>query len=154
MAKLSSSRQKALLRKYAINVKFFMMLASVTLIVYALPKQAKFGYEYEKGRIWNQKDLISPYNFAILKTNAEIDADLKTALATITPVYQKNDEMRGLQVEGFKSDLEIKWHNAGLNDKQKTTYLQTGIKLLNEAYDTGILKLNPKYQLPGYHFKS
>jgi hypothetical protein len=66
MAKLSSSRQKALLRKYALNVKFFMMLASVTVIVYALPKQAKFGYEFEKGRIWNQKDLLSPYNFAIL----------------------------------------------------------------------------------------
>jgi hypothetical protein len=44
MAKLSSSRQKALLRKYALNVKFFMMLVSVTVIVYALPKQAKFGY--------------------------------------------------------------------------------------------------------------
>lgn len=152
MAKLSSSRQKALLRKYAINVKFFMMLASVTLIVYALPKQAKFGYEYEKGRIWNQKDLLSPYNFAILKTNAEIEVDLKTALATITPVYQKNDEMGSQQVEGFKNDLEIKWHNAGLNDKQKTTYLQAGIKLLNEAYDTGILKLNSKYQQNGINY--
>src|SRR4051812_5201681 len=119
MAKLSSSRQKALLRKYALNVKFFMMLASVTVIVYALPKQAKFGYEYEKGRIWNQKDLISPYNFAILKTNSEIDADLKVALATVTPVYQRNDDMAEQQLEGFDSDLEIKWHSAGLNDRQK-----------------------------------
>ena len=70
MAKLSTSRQKALLRKYSFNVKFLMMLASICVIVFALPKQAKFSYDMEKGRIWNQKELISPYNFAILKTDA------------------------------------------------------------------------------------
>ena len=84
MATLSASRQKALLRKYARNIKYFMMLLSVCLIVYTLPKQAKFRYEYEKGRIWNQKDLISPYNFAILKTSQELAADQEAALHSIT----------------------------------------------------------------------
>jgi putative nucleotidyltransferase with HDIG domain len=146
MAKLSSSRQKALLRKYALNVKFFMMLVSVAVIVYALPKQAKFGYEYEKGRIWNQKDLISPYNFAILKTDGEIEADKKAALSAVTPIYQRNSDMVAQQLEGFKNDFEIKWHTAGLNEKQKATYLQTGTRLLQTSYDRGILKLNAKYQ--------
>ena len=145
MAKLSPSRQKALLRKYALNVKYFMMLASITLIVYALPKQAKFGYEYEKGRIWNQKDLISPYNFAILKTDAEIQADQKAALSGITPIYQLNGGMGSQQIDGFKNDLEVKWHTAGINDRFKRKYLQTGADLLKLAYDRGILKPNPKY---------
>jgi putative nucleotidyltransferase with HDIG domain len=153
MAKLSSSRQKALLRKYALNVKFFMMLVSVAVIVYALPKQAKFGYEYEKGRIWNQKDLISPYNFAILKTNAEIEADQRAALTAVTPIYQKNDEMSQQQQDGFKTDLEIKWHSAGLNERQKNTYLQTGYNILKACYDRGILKLNPKYQQAGKNYQ-
>ena len=69
MAQLSSSRQKALLRKYARNVKFLMMLASICVIVFTLPKQAKFSYDIEKGRIWNQKDLISPYNFRHIKND-------------------------------------------------------------------------------------
>ncbi len=55
MAKLSSSRQKAIMRKYARNLKFLMMLASICLIVYTLPKQAQFGYEIQKGRVWTQK---------------------------------------------------------------------------------------------------
>lgn len=149
MAKLTTSRQKALLRKYALNVKFLMMLVSIVLIVYALPKQAKFGYEFEKGRIWNQRDLVSPYNFAILKTDAEILADQKAALATITPVYQRNNDVPVQQQEGFRNDLEIKWHNAGFPDKLKTVYQQTGLTILNTAYDRGILKLNPKYQVGG-----
>ncbi|MDB5116016.1 MAG: transrane family protein [Mucilaginibacter sp.] len=146
MATLSSSRQKALLRKYARNLKFLMMVASICLIVYSLPKQAKFSYEIEKGRIWNQKDLVSPYNFAILKTQQEIQNDKKNALASITPIYQLNVAIGQQQTDGFKNDLEIKWHNAGIDDRQKEKYILAGNNLLKEIYDRGILTLNPKYQ--------
>ncbi|MBB6111048.1 hypothetical protein SAMN05421821_11066 [Mucilaginibacter lappiensis] len=147
MAKLSTSRQKALLRKYSRNVKFLMMLLSISIIVFFLPKQAKFGYEYEKGRIWNQKDLISPYNFAILKTQQEIKNDQKTAKESITPIYQLDAAVENQQLEGFKSDIEIKWHNAGINDRLKPKFISTGTDLLQEIYETGILKLNPQYQV-------
>src|SRR6185312_290655 len=146
MAKLSASRQKALLRKYSGKIKFLMMFVSICLIVFTLPKQAKFSYDVEKGRIWNQKDLVSPYNFAILKTPQEIENDKKTALASITPIYQFDSDAGAREIEGFKSDLEIKWHNAGMNDRQKAKYIAEGQELLNEIYGKGILKLNPKYQ--------
>ncbi|MDB5030999.1 HDIG domain-containing metalloprotein [Mucilaginibacter sp.] len=146
MATLSSSRQKALLRKYARNLKFLMMVGSICLIVYALPKQAKFSYEIQEGRIWNQKDLISPYNFAILKTAQDIQNDKKNALASITPIYQLNIGVAQQLLEGFRNDLEIKWHNSGINDKQKEKYIAAGNNLLKEIYSRGVLVLNPKYQ--------
>ena len=144
MAKLSSSRQKALLRKYARNLKFLMMLASAALIVLTLPKQAKFSYDIERGKIWNQKELLSPYNFAILKTQQEIQSDEKTALASVTPIYQLNSDIEGHELDGYKNDLEIKWHNAGINDRQKTKYINAGYNLLKEIYDKGVLVLNAK----------
>ena len=146
MAKLSSTRQQALLRKYSRNVKFLMMLASICVIVFTLPKQAKFSYDIEKGRIWNQKELVSPYNFAILKTEPEIENDKNTVLAAVTPIYQVDDNISDRELEGFKSDLEIKWHTAGLKDRQKDEYVQTGENLLKTIYDKGVLTLNPKYQ--------
>lgn len=146
MATLSPSRQKALLRKYARNLKFLMMIASIGVIVWTLPKQAKFSYEIEKGRIWNQKDLLSPYNFAILKTQQEIDADRKSAFASITPVYQSLPEIGVQQAEGFKTDLEVKWHSAGIKDRYKERYILTGTGLLKEVYDRGVISLNKKYQ--------
>ncbi len=146
MAKLSSSRQKAVLRKYSRNLKFLMMLVSVGVIVFTLPKQAKFSYDIEKGRIWNQKDLLSPYNFAILKTDNEIESDKKTALASVTPIYQLDNDISKHELDGFKNDLEIKWHAAGIGDRQKSKYITAGYDLLKEIYDRGVLKLNPKYQ--------
>ena len=146
MAKLSSSRQKALFRKYSRNVKFLMMLASICVIVFTLPKQAKFSYDIEKGRIWNQKDLVSPYNFAILKTQQEVENDQKIALASITPIYQADDGLAQHQLEGFNNDIEVKWHSAGIPDNKKAKYALTGFTLLKGIYDKGVLVLNPKYQ--------
>jgi putative nucleotidyltransferase with HDIG domain len=146
MATLSSSRQKALLRKYARNVKFLMMAVSICLIVYSLPKQAKFTYEIEKGRIWNQKDLVSPYNFAILKTQAQIQNDRRNALSSTTQLYQLNNDVAQQQIEGFKNDLEIKWHNAGIDDRLKPKYILAGNELLKDVYDKGVFTLNSKYQ--------
>ncbi|MFI5161537.1 MAG: HD family phosphohydrolase [Sphingobacteriales bacterium] len=146
MAKLTTSRQKAILRKYAVYLKYFMMVASICVIVFTLPKQAKFRYEYDRGRIWAQKDLVSPYNFAILKPAQEIENDQQDALRSVTPVYQFDEDVEGQQLDGYKNDFEIKWHNAGLNERQKTVYFTAGEDLLKEIYEKGLLSLNPKYQ--------
>src|ERR1700761_5172628 len=110
MATISPTRQKAIFRKYSRNIKFLMMVASVIVVVLTLPKQAKFMYEIEKGRIWTQNDLVSPYNFAILKTPQEIDNDRRLALASITPIYQLHTDIEQAQLDTFKNTLELKWH--------------------------------------------
>ncbi len=146
MAILNSSRQKALMRKFAVNIKFLMMFTAVIVIIFTLPKQAKFRYEYGKGRIWNQKDLVSPYNFAILKTNAELDADKDAALRSISPIYEYDPQVEKQELENFKNDFEIKWHNASLNEKQKEAYLKCGTDLLSAIYQKGLLELNKRFQ--------
>jgi len=145
MAKFSTSRQKAALRKYARNIKYLMVLASTAVIVFTLPKQVKFSYEIEKGRIWNQKDLTSPYNFAILKTPQVIQNDKIIALAYVKPVYQLNTGIAEQQIAGFKADLDIKWRGANINNNQKNKYVTAGVNLLNTVYSRGVLGLNAKY---------
>ncbi len=146
MAQLSPSRRKALMRKYAQHIRFLMIFGSICLIVAALPKQAQFRYEFEKGKVWNQKDLVSPYSFAILKTQDEIDADRIAALAGITPVYRIDTSVSRQQIDGFRSDLEIKWRSAGINDEFKQRYINVGTGLLNDIYGRGLIKLSAKHQ--------
>ena len=152
MAILNSSRQKALMRKFAMNIKFLMMFTAVIVIIFTLPKQAKFRFEYGKGRIWNQKDLVSPYNFAILKTNAELDADREAALRSISPIYEFDQNIEKQELENFRNDFEIKWHNAALNEKQKDAYLKLGIALLTNIYQKGVLPLNKRFQHLGENY--
>ncbi|WP_460678975.1 HD family phosphohydrolase [Mucilaginibacter koreensis] len=146
MAKFSASRQRAVLRKYAVSVKFLMLFVSICLIVFFLPKQAKFGYEYEKGRIWNQHDLLSPYNFAILKTPQQLSADRDAALKSVVPVYQFDENIESQQLEGYKNDFDIKLKTAGLPERLKQTYYNLGYNLLKAIYTKGVLTLNARYQ--------
>ncbi|RYE36127.1 MAG: HDIG domain-containing protein [Sphingobacteriaceae bacterium] len=128
------------------------MFTAVVVIIFTLPKQAKFRYEYGKGRIWNQKDLISPYNFAILKTNAELDVDKESALRNVSPIYQFEPQTEKQETDNFKNDFEIKWHNATLNERQKDAYLQLGIDLLSTIYKKGVVALNKKFQRKGENY--
>jgi putative nucleotidyltransferase with HDIG domain len=130
-----------------------MTLASICVIVLTLPKQAKFSYDIEKGRIWNQKDLISPYNFAILKTDEEIERDKKSALASVTPIYQLDNDAEGRQLEEYKNDFEIKWHTSTFKDYLKARYESAAYNLLKEIYDKGLLVLNVKYQQNAESYK-
>ncbi|ULT24479.1 hypothetical protein KUH03_36825 [Sphingobacterium sp. E70] len=57
--------------------KIGLILITIVLICIFLPKQPRFRYEFQKGKVWNHENLISPYNFAILKTQEELNADKK-----------------------------------------------------------------------------
>ncbi len=152
MVQFTVSRQKAIFRKYAANIKFLMLLLSIFFIIFTLPKRAKFNYEYEKGRLWNQRDLISPYSFPILKTPVQLAADREAALKSVLPIYQFDETTESGQLEGYKNDFEIKWHNAGLPDHLRSSYYTAGYEILKNIYARGLLSLNAKYQHNGENY--
>jgi len=49
--------------------KVLLFLTAITLVVFLLPKEAKFKYEFQKNKPWVHEDLLAPFDFAINKTN-------------------------------------------------------------------------------------
>ena len=123
-----------------------MMALSVLIITLVLPKQARFRFEYEKGKIWMQKDLVSPYSFAIKKTNAEIEADRNDILKSVLPVYQHSEEVALRALENFNTEFETKIPASGISDKEKARYQALCTRLLKEVYQRGIISPVKKYQ--------
>ena len=122
------------------------MALSVIIITLVLPKQARFRFEYEKGKVWMQKDLVSPYSFAIRKTSAEIEADRDIILKSVLPIYQNNEEIVLRSKENYNSEFETKWRNSGIDGSEKAIYQQYGTRLLKEVYARGIINPIKKYQ--------
>ncbi|NEU08307.1 HDIG domain-containing protein [Flavihumibacter sp. R14] len=125
---------------------------SVLIITLVLPKQARFRFEYEKGKIWMQKDLVSPYSFAIKKTNAEIEKDRHDILESVLPVYQNVDEVVLRALENFNTEFETKWPVSGIHEKEKSKYYAYGTRLLKELYQRGIISLVKKYQQVNHNY--
>jgi len=146
VAKLKKRSRLILFRKYSSNIKFVMMALCVVVVTLFLPKQARFKFEYEKGKLWMNKDLISPYTFAIKKTNAEIEKDQSDVLKSINPIYQNDIRISEKQQDAFASDFEIQWKSSGQDLKEKQNYKITGKQILEEIYKRGIISLNKKFQ--------
>jgi len=53
--------------------RFILLFASVSLIVFIIPKKAKFQYDFELGKPWKHETLISPFDFFIKKSSSEVE---------------------------------------------------------------------------------
>ncbi|MDB5121627.1 MAG: receptor with intracellular metal dependent phosphohydrolase [Sphingobacteriales bacterium] len=129
-----------------------MMGVCVIVITLALPKQARFRYEYEKGKVWMEKDLYSPYVFAIKKTNEQIAKDQEDISKSILPVYQLDDDVAPKVIENFTTNFEVKWKLSEASEAEKGSYLNTGITILKNIYNRGIYTPVKKYQRENSHY--
>lgn len=124
----------------------------VLIVTLFLPKQARFRFEYERGKTWMQKDLFSPYSFAIKKTNTEIEKDREDILKSVLPIYQNDPESAQNSVEALNSEFQIKWKTSGIPDPDKEKYNAQANKLLNDIYKRGLFDPVKKYQRYGANY--
>ena len=129
-----------------------MMFLCVFIITIFLPKQVRFRFEYEKGKTWMQKDLYSPYNYAIQKTSEEIEEDKNEILNSVLPIYQYDSEISPKSIEAFNSEFQSKWISSGIDNNLKEKYQSLGNNLLQKVYDKGLINTVLKYQRNGLNY--
>ena len=118
LAKIKNN-PKVLYRKYSTNIKYVMMVVCVLIITYFLPRQPRFRYEFEKSKTWQNKDLISPFSFAILKTTPQVAIDKKEALNNVLPIYNYDGDVFKDQIEVFLNEFDVKWKSDGFSENEK-----------------------------------
>ena len=94
-----------------INIIYRVLIFTIALgllsIIY--PNIGNFRYEYQKGKPWMHETLIAPFDFAIHKTEAELNENRDSLLANYSPYYQYKPEiLKNIQNE-FNSNFEKKW---------------------------------------------
>lgn len=146
MAKIKKNSHRVLYRKYSSNIKYVMMVLSVLIITVFLPKQPRFRYEFEKGEIWKNKDLVSPFSFAILKTTPQVTTDKKDALNNVLPIYKMNKELINSVEEAYLNEFDVKWKTNAFPENEKAAYKSSSFKLLESIYTRGIIAMNAKHQ--------
>lgn len=77
----------------------------VALLVYFLPRESKFGYEYEQGRPWRYNSLIATFDFPIYKTQKEVETECDSALSHFQPFYTEKSLMGQRQIAAFHTDF-------------------------------------------------
>lgn len=129
-------------------LKFAMILVSICIITIFLPKQPRFRYEYEKGKVWMHENLVSPYNFAILKTPAELEQDKAGILGSILPVYDHLVVIQEQNLARLENEFEGKWRAGGMDTLGGNfdVYKRVAQQILSAVYTKGVMALNNRYQ--------
>lgn len=118
------------------------LLVVVALLVYFLPRETKFGYEYEQGRPWRYNSLIATYDFPIYKTQQEVEAERDSAFKEFQPFYIENLQMAKRQLMAFRSDF-LHGDFRGV----PSNYLYHIEALLQTVYDAGIVNADGLSQM-------
>src|SRR5690554_5920683 len=129
-------------------LKFGMIISSILIITLFLPKQPRFRYEYDKGKVWMHENLISPYNFAILKTPAELERDRSNILTTIHPIYDFATHVGEQNRTRFENEFTEKWRVNGMDTlaNNPEAYRRVGSELLHNIYQRGVMSLHNRFQ--------
>lgn len=139
------------LHKQTLNaslLKYGMIVSSILIITIFLPKQPRFRYEFEKGKVWMHENLISPYNFAILKTAAELERDRENIFATIYPIYDFEKHVGEQNISRYENEFQEKWRAGGMDTLagNPEPYQRVGKEILSNIYTRGVMSLHNKFQ--------
>jgi putative nucleotidyltransferase with HDIG domain len=124
-------------------VRYALLLASILLVTFIIPKQAKFKYEFEQGKPWMNEDLVAPFSFAIQKTPAQLQREEEEIRANFKPFYEQDTKVATDRKQRFNSIItQLSETETGVTAETKKYFLARGNEILKEIYERGILLLD------------
>ncbi len=125
------------------------------MIVIALPKETQFNYTFQKGKPWAFENLMAPFDFAINKTEAELNEEKASVMKNSHPFYRFDDKLSEQKIYLFKNELSDVWNKRfrtsaknykeiEQQDKLKQVQETIGVQVLKMIYDKGIILINDK----------
>lgn len=114
---------------------FLPAFIAVVLLTIAMPKTARFGYDYRKGSPWKYEDLVAQMDFPIYKTDDQLVQERLDAGTVTVPYYRMSDQVRSDMLD----DIGMLPLSAGQKYELSA--------LLGSIYDRGVAASAPESEL-------
>lgn len=129
-------------KNHALVYKILLFLLTTLFIVYLFPKTGKFRYSFEKGKPWQSENLYAPFNFAIQKTQAEINEE-QLEIENNASVYFDIDieTPKTIKLNYITKFNEV--FSDSMSSKKKL--FKQGTDIIETLYENGILDTDYPY---------
>jgi putative nucleotidyltransferase with HDIG domain len=118
--------------------KAILLVACTFLVVYLFPKGAKFKYEFQKGKPWQYASLYAPFDFSILKSSTELEAEKQSILDAQFPYYRADSEVYEAVKNSYASQFSNFFSLPASSEEYQKLY-DFGLLLLEQTYLKGVL---------------
>ena len=89
-----------------------IFVAAIAIIVLFMPKQRQFRYELQKGKAWQYEDLYAPFDFVVLKTDAEIKEERDNNFKNAKPYFIVLPDVYPEQKLRFDQEFDYRFASA------------------------------------------
>ncbi|PKD17173.1 phosphohydrolase [Salegentibacter salinarum] len=134
-----------LYKNQALFYKVFLFALTAVLIVYLLPKGGNFKYEIPKGKPWQYENLYAPFDFAILKSEEEIQEERQQIINNHTPYFQFNQEIPN-QVESEVPEVVQEVFPDSILSNREIQIIGFVNETLEDVYEYGLLQANNRLE--------
>jgi len=121
--------------------KAILYALSCVLIVYFFPIKSQFAFDYSKGQSWGYETLYAPFDFAIIKSENEINQEkerLKLEAITYFDVeLSQTEKVLLAYAANFENYFPFR-----KNSQRYERYFDYGKLLLEDIYAKGVLPVN------------
>jgi len=114
-----------------------LIAVSATILFFVLPGEPKFKYEYRKGFPWQHENLVAPFDFAILKSEADIENEKTEQQKKIIPYFTFDTIVAVKNTTSLVTDLRS---TAGSEVADANRIIISIKKHVTEIYHVGILQ--------------
>ncbi len=137
-----------LINKHSDIFKYLIFAVTVAIVIFILPKEPKFKYEYRKGEQWKHENLFAPFNFPIYKTKAHLNKEIEKIKSDSKLYFELQDIDLNTKINSAKIKFDESWnvkyaYNNELinNDKIKKLHKNHISNIIENIYDKGIIGL-------------
>ena len=114
-------------------VRAGLIIGTVAIITWALPRDTHSTYRIEKGKPWIHSDLKAPFDFPIYKGDDVVKAERDSLMRLYEPYFNYNKETEGMQTRQFVKD-----YNKGISGLPDD-YISIIANRLHRIYAQGVM---------------
>ncbi|WGK64210.1 HD family phosphohydrolase [Croceiramulus getboli] len=134
---------KDLLNKFYRNqgliYKILLFLAATLVIVYLFPKSGKFQYDFQKNKPWQYDNLYAPVDFAILKTQQELEQERQQIENNVIPYFIYDEAVYQEAKTAYSAEFAETVRDS-LSPSRSKAWREEGLSILEDIYQYGIVQ--------------
>ena len=88
-------------------IRVGLIIGTVAIITWALPRDRNNTYRIEKGKPWIYSDLKAPFDFPIYKADEVVKAERDSLMRLYEPYFNFNKETEVIQTQQFAKDYDM-----------------------------------------------
>lgn len=115
--------------------RLLIFICTVGLIVYFMPRDVKFNYQFDLDKPWKYGQLIATFDFPIYKPDEVIKHEQDSILAHFQPYYTIDKEVSKAELQQLRSDYQTSLREL----LPSQDYYNHLVRTLTEIYNAGII---------------